>query len=85
MYTTDTSRLKCVDFSCKQYIIWEYLDILTKKRKEKKKAAGILDIVKKSLWISSIFLVWFFRTKCPNAPRSKGVPGWWGEVEGKMT
>ena len=30
-YTTDTSRTKCVDFSCKQYIIWEYLDILTQK------------------------------------------------------
>ena len=40
MYTTDTSTPKCVDFSCKQYIILEYSDILTQK---------ILEIVQKSL------------------------------------
>ena len=30
-YTTGISRPKCVDFFCKQYMIWEYSDILTEK------------------------------------------------------
>ena len=30
-YTTDTSRPKSVDFSCKEYIIWEYSHILIQK------------------------------------------------------
>ena len=29
MYTTDTSRPDCFDFPFKQYITWEYLDVLT--------------------------------------------------------
>ena len=35
MYITDTSRPKVLDFSCKQNIIWEYLDILTQKIMQK--------------------------------------------------
>ena len=47
-----------------------------------KNYAWILNIVKKSLWILSIFLVWFLGTKCPNenvkkkkwkCPRRKNV------------
>ena len=52
MYTTDNSRPKCVDFSCKQYIIWKYSDILTQKN-----YTWVLDIVQKSLWILSHFLL----------------------------
>ena len=29
MYSTDISRPKCPDFSCKQYIFWECSGILT--------------------------------------------------------
>ena len=63
MYTADPSRPKSLDFSCKQYIIWVifgHFDI--------KNYAWILDIVQKSLWAWSIFLVWHFSSKCPNTP-----------------
>ena len=31
MLYTDTSRPKCVNAPCKQYLIWKYSDILTQK------------------------------------------------------
>ena len=49
---------KFIDSSYKQYIILEHPNVLTQKFYTNR-----LDIVKKSLWILSVFLVWFFGLK----------------------
>ena len=68
LYATDTSKLKCFDFSGKQYIIWQYI-IRISKYPDRKLCMKIWFSSKIFMNSVSFSFFWFFRTKWPNTPQ----------------